>query len=106
MLHKKSTILMLSLVLATGLLKANIGENTTITKTKVNIEASNSQNALIIKSTNDCNVRIIDETGHAVLEQKMDRGTNKLNLQNIKSAKYKIEVTNGEFSLIRKLSVR
>ncbi len=93
---------MLCLALSSGLLKASVGD----AKTKVSIEASTSQNALIIKSTTNCNVQIIDETGQAVLEQKMDRGTNKLNLKNIKSARYKIVVTDGTFSVVRKLSVR
>lgn len=106
MLLKKSTILLLSLALTSGLLKANAGENPTISKTKVQISASTTENALIIKSTANCNVQIIDECGQPVLEQKMDRGTNQLNLKNIKSARYKIIVTDGSFSVVRKLSVR
>ena len=108
MLPKKSMILLFSLMLSGGFVKSNVGENKFISKktNKVQIEPNAAHNALIIKSTEDCNIQIIDECGQTVINKNVDRGTNQLELKNVKSANYKIVVSNEAFSVIRNLSVQ
>ncbi len=89
----------------TTLLVQNANSTTLTHNNKVIIAPSVSHNALIIKSTSTCNIKIVDENGNIKREKNCIRGTNEMDLKNIQSAHYKLIITNETSSTTRKLLI-
>ena len=83
----------------------NANSTTTNTTKKVVIVPSFSHNALIIKSTGACNIKIVDENGVIKKEKNCQKGINEIDLKNIQAAHYKVIITNETSSSTRKLLI-
>ena len=97
---KNLLLITIGLVISANAVKGNNHKKMCI------IESNAAHGALIIKTTTNSKVLILDENKHAVLTTYISKGINEIDLQNLKAAKYQIIVSDGISSTERKLSIQ
>lgn len=103
----KTKITLMAMLLLSVTAQSFASENAGLkTKKHVQIAPSAAHDALIVKSTENGTLTIVDENGQVSREETIKQGTNEIKLKNVKSARYKIIFSDGNENVIKNLLVK